>query len=73
MMKAYIVSTDYGEYEMKKVTLTRYIKDNGKIAYVVNYGDKYFVLKDLSEFDKERLESTFYMVIGACVGMMESE
>ena len=54
---------------MKKVTLTRYTNDNGKVAYVVNYKEKYFVLKDLSKYDKERLESTFYMVIGACVGM----
>ena len=55
---------------MKKVTLTRYTNDNGKIAYVVNYGEKYFVLKELTEQEKERLESTFYMVIGACVGTM---
>lgn len=37
---------------MNKITLTRYTNDDGKIAYVVNYGEKYFVLKDLSEFDK---------------------
>ena len=55
---------------MTKVTLTRYVNDNGKVAYVVNYKEKYFVLKELTEQEKERIESTFNMVVGSCVETM---
>jgi hypothetical protein len=54
---------------MSKVTLTRY-NDNGKSAYVVSYNGKYGILTDLSEDEVERIESTFNMVLGMCVGAM---
>ena len=54
---------------MSKVTLTRY-NDDGKSAYVVSYNGKYGILTDLSEDEVERIESTFNMVLGMCVGAM---
>ena len=57
-------------FPVSKVTLTRYINDNGKTAYVVSYNGKYGILKDLSEQEAERIESTFNMVLEMCVGAM---
>lgn len=57
-------------FPVSKVTLTRYINDNGKTAYVVSYNGKYGILKDLSEQEAERIESTFNMILGMCVGAM---
>ena len=54
---------------MNKVTLTRYT-NNGKVLYVVSYNEKYGVLDNLSEEEAERIESTFNMVLGMCVGAM---
>ena len=57
-------------FPVRKVTLTRYINDKGKTAYVVSYNGKYGILKDLSEQEEDRIESTFNMVLGTCVGVM---
>ena len=57
-------------FPVSKVTLTRYINDNGKTAYVVSYNGKYGILKDLSEQEEDRIESTFNMVLGMCVVAM---
>ena len=57
-------------FPVSKVTLTRYINDNGKTAYVVSYNGKYGILKDLSEQEEDRIESTFNMVLGMYVGAM---
>lgn len=57
-------------FPVSKVTLTRYINDNGKTAYVVSYNGKYGILQDLSEQEEDRIESTFNMVLGMCVGAM---
>ena len=54
---------------MNKVTLTRYT-NNGKVLYVVSYNEKYGVLDNLSEEEADRIESTFNMVLGMCVGAM---
>ena len=54
---------------MSKVTLTRYT-NNGKFLYVVSYNEKYGVLDNLSEEEAERIESTFNMILGMCVGAM---
>lgn len=57
-------------FPVSKVTLTRYINDNGKTAYVVSYNGKYGILQDLSEQEEDRIESTFNMVLGMCVDAM---
>lgn len=54
---------------MNKVTLIRYT-NNGKVLYVVSYNEKYGVLDNLSEEEAERIESTFNMILGMCVGAM---
>lgn len=55
-------------FPVKKVTLTRYSNDSGKTAYVFSYNGKYGILADLSEQEADRIESTFNMVLGMCVG-----
>ena len=54
---------------MNKVTLIRYT-NNGKVLYVVSYNEKYGVLDNLSEEEADRIESTFNMILGMCVGAM---